>query len=63
MGTVQMRPLAPCTASEGVARAAAAAAAGAVIQLINDFKKYKQSIIIITHDRDVYPLFDETINI
>jgi ABC-type bacteriocin/lantibiotic exporter with double-glycine peptidase domain len=34
-----------------------------VIQLINDFKKYKQSIIIITHDRDVYPLFDETINI
>jgi ABC-type bacteriocin/lantibiotic exporter with double-glycine peptidase domain len=34
-----------------------------LLQLINDFKKYKKSIIIITHDRDVYPLFDETIQI
>ena len=34
-----------------------------VLQLINDFKKHKQSIIIITHDKDVYPLFDETITI
>jgi len=32
-----------------------------LLQLINDFKKYKQSIIIITHDRDVYPLLDKTI--
>ena len=34
-----------------------------IIQLISDFKKYKQSIIIITHDKDVYPLFDEKIEI
>jgi ABC-type bacteriocin/lantibiotic exporter with double-glycine peptidase domain len=32
-----------------------------IIQLISDFKKYKQSIIIITHDKDIYPLFDEKI--
>jgi ABC-type dipeptide/oligopeptide/nickel transport system ATPase component len=32
-----------------------------LLQLINDFKKHKQSIIIITHDRDVYPLLDKTI--
>jgi len=32
-----------------------------IIQLIEDFKKYKQCIIIITHDKDVYPLFDEKI--
>jgi ABC-type bacteriocin/lantibiotic exporter with double-glycine peptidase domain len=30
-----------------------------VIGLIRDFKKYKQSIIIITHDKDVFPLFDD----
>ena len=33
-----------------------------IIRLIGDFKKYKQCIIIITHDKDVYPLFDEKIN-
>jgi ABC-type bacteriocin/lantibiotic exporter with double-glycine peptidase domain len=30
-----------------------------VIGMIKDFKKYKQCIIIITHDRDVFSLFDE----
>jgi len=34
-----------------------------LLKLIKDFKKHKQCIIIITHDRDVYPLFDETIQI
>lgn len=34
-----------------------------LLRLISDFKQYKKSIIIITHDRDVYPLFDETIQI
>ena len=34
-----------------------------LLQLIYDFKKYKQCIIIITHDKEVYPLFDETITI
>lgn len=34
-----------------------------ILELIKDFKKYKQCIIIVTHDRDVYPLFDETIQI
>lgn len=32
-----------------------------IIRLIGDFKKYKQCIIIITHDKDVYSLFDEKI--
>jgi ABC-type lipoprotein export system ATPase subunit len=32
-----------------------------LLNLIYDFKKYKQCIIIITHDRDVYPLFTEKI--
>jgi ABC-type bacteriocin/lantibiotic exporter with double-glycine peptidase domain len=32
-----------------------------VLKLIKDFSKYKQAVIIITHDRDVYPLFDESI--
>jgi ABC-type bacteriocin/lantibiotic exporter with double-glycine peptidase domain len=34
-----------------------------IIQLIRDFKKYKQSIIIITHDKEVYSLFDQKIEI
>ena len=34
-----------------------------ILEIIIDFRKYKQCIIIITHDRDVYPLFDETIHI
>jgi ABC-type bacteriocin/lantibiotic exporter with double-glycine peptidase domain len=34
-----------------------------LLGLIKDFKKQKKCIIIITHDRDVYPLFDETIQI
>lgn len=34
-----------------------------VIQMIADFKKYKKCIIIITHDKDLFPIFNETINI
>lgn len=30
-----------------------------VIGLIEDFKIYKQAILIITHDKDVFPLFDD----
>lgn len=32
-----------------------------VIQLIKYFKKYKKCIIIITHDKDVFSIFDEKI--
>jgi ABC-type bacteriocin/lantibiotic exporter with double-glycine peptidase domain len=32
-----------------------------LLNLIYDFKKYKQCIIIITHDTDVHPLFTETV--
>jgi len=32
-----------------------------VLGLILDFKKYKKCIIIITHDKDVFPLFNESI--
>ena len=34
-----------------------------VIQLIADFKQYKKSIIIITHDKDLFPIFNETIRV
>jgi ABC-type bacteriocin/lantibiotic exporter with double-glycine peptidase domain len=34
-----------------------------VLKLIEDFKKYKKCIIIITHDKDVYPLFTEHITL
>jgi ABC-type bacteriocin/lantibiotic exporter with double-glycine peptidase domain len=34
-----------------------------VIQMIADFKKYKKCIIIITHDKDLFPIFNETIRI
>jgi ABC-type multidrug transport system fused ATPase/permease subunit len=34
-----------------------------LLSIIKDFKRHKQCIIIITHDKDVYPLFDETIHI
>jgi len=34
-----------------------------IIEIIKYFKKYKQCIIIISHDKDIYDIFDETINI
>jgi len=34
-----------------------------LIGIIDSFRKYKKCIIIISHDRDVYPLFDERIQI
>jgi ABC-type multidrug transport system fused ATPase/permease subunit len=34
-----------------------------ILSLIKHFKQYKQSIIIITHDADVYPLFNEKVDI
>jgi ABC-type multidrug transport system fused ATPase/permease subunit len=34
-----------------------------ILDLIRNFKKYKNAIIIITHDKDVYPLFNEKIQI
>lgn len=34
-----------------------------LLLIIQRFQKYKKCIIIITHDRDVIPLFDETIEI
>jgi ABC-type bacteriocin/lantibiotic exporter with double-glycine peptidase domain len=34
-----------------------------LLNIIKAFRKYKKCIIIITHDRDVYPLFDTRINI
>lgn len=34
-----------------------------VIELIKYFKKYKKCIIIISHDKDIYKIFDETIKL
>jgi ABC-type bacteriocin/lantibiotic exporter with double-glycine peptidase domain len=34
-----------------------------VLQFIQYFKRYKKCVIIITHDRDVFPLFDENVQI
>ena len=33
-----------------------------IIQLIDYFRKYKKCIIIISHDKDTFRLFDETLN-
>ena len=32
-----------------------------LLELIKDFKRYKKCIMIITHDKDVMPLFNEKI--
>lgn len=34
-----------------------------LLGIIDEFRKYKKCIVIITHDKDVYPLMDERINI
>jgi ABC-type bacteriocin/lantibiotic exporter with double-glycine peptidase domain len=34
-----------------------------LLGLIRDFRKYKRTIIVITHDKEVEPLFDETIKL
>jgi ABC-type bacteriocin/lantibiotic exporter with double-glycine peptidase domain len=34
-----------------------------ILAILNNSRKYKKCIIIITHDEDVHPLFDETIKI
>ena len=34
-----------------------------VLSMIQYFRQYKQCIIIITHDKDVYSLFDETLQL
>jgi dynactin complex subunit len=34
-----------------------------IIEIIKYFKRYKKSIIIISHDEDIYNIFDETIEI
>lgn len=34
-----------------------------LLSIIDRFREYKKCIIIITHDRDVYPLFDQRINL
>ena len=32
-----------------------------IIQLIKHYKKYKKCVIIISHDKDIYPIFDNVI--
>ena len=32
-----------------------------LLEIIKYFKPYKQSILIITHDKDVHPIFDDKI--
>ena len=34
-----------------------------IIKMIKYFKKYKKTIIIISHDKDIYPIFDKVIDI
>ena len=34
-----------------------------IISIINDFKSYKKCIIIITHDHDVFPIFEQKITL
>lgn len=34
-----------------------------LLLILKNFRKYKKCIIIITHDRDVYSLFDETVEL
>ena len=34
-----------------------------IIEIIKYFKKYKNAIIIISHDRDIFPIFEETIKL
>lgn len=34
-----------------------------IVEIINEFKKFKQCIIIITHDKDIYKLFDERVEL
>jgi len=34
-----------------------------IIEVIKYFKKYKKCIIVISHDKDIFPIFEETINI
>lgn len=34
-----------------------------LLGIIDEFRQYKKCIVIITHDRDVYPLMDERINL
>jgi len=36
---------------------------GELLQVISDFRKFKKCIIIISHDRETYSLFDQKINL